>query len=366
MKIRNLFLLICAALVFSACGQKESNALQLNNYELWKDSEGNGIQAHDNIIKVGSKYYWYGMDYSHNRYIGDEKGFRAVKCYESEDLINWSLKNNVLTTVSNNLFYYCDLNSPSVVYNEKTGKYVMWLGYNAGNVLVATSDTPYDNFQVVKAPFSVNGGIRYHSIFKDEDNKAYLITYCYDDGDDVPKFFLYALTDDYLEIDDVNYSWGIVSMGYANAATGFGGIVKHNGWYYLFLGDFGDKDTNDDGWLDYSPYYHTFITRDNVYRGVSYAASKTLADLGKGGLNRFGPKTYNDQEFSSILTVRGEKNTEHILMFNKWNKTDLSKSQYVWQKLEWEKFSPTFDIPTFEDNNSLLIDAKTGTVEGLN
>ena len=100
-------LLVCSAclsslLGLSSCSQPQtvqpgtisadgSSSVGQVNGSVWTDTQGNAIQAHDNIIKYGDTYYWYGMDYSKNLLNGGTGGFKAIKCYASKDLVNWEL-----------------------------------------------------------------------------------------------------------------------------------------------------------------------------------------------------------------------------------------------------------------------------------
>ncbi len=363
MKIVKLLPVICTALMFAGCSFSDGvDSATVTNGEVWTDSDGNAIETHDNIIKYGSKYYWYGLDYSHNLRSGDGEGFRAVKCYESEDLVNWTFKNNVLTATSSDLLYYADVNTPNVVYNSNTGKFVMWMGYSQPSYtnqnLVATCSSPYGDFEVINGRFAVNDGAVITSLFKDSDNTCYLLTYATDSDDDVEKLFIYSLSDDYLT---VNAS--ITSL-YPTRQIGRANIIKYNGYYYMFMDDYGLTDSGNDGTADYSCAYFGFWTSGYAsYTGVRYAYATSLSGTWSGEIE-FGPDDYTDQEFSSIITVSGESHTSYLLAFNKWNSDDLAQSGYVWQPLSFEKSAETFYEPTFSEYAAVTIDASAGTVHG--
>ena len=73
------------------------------------------------VLKVGSYYYWFGE----NR--NADNTFRAVSVYRSTDLKNWEFRNNVLTQSSAAELNVANIERPKVIYNARTGRYVMWM-----------------------------------------------------------------------------------------------------------------------------------------------------------------------------------------------------------------------------------------------
>jgi hypothetical protein len=372
MKIIKLFPVIFIIAVLLGCSTGiDSSAATITNGTVWTDTSGNSIQTHDNVIKYGSKYYWYGMDYSKNLITGDNTGFKAVKCYESTDLVNWTFKNNVLTATSSDLLYYCDINAPSVVYDSNTGKFVMWMGYNTqyqlNYTLAATCDTPYGNFEVENSTFKINDGAIVTTLFKDADNTGYALSYCIDSDDDIYKLHIYQLADDYLSIDDTTND-GIIAQLFPTIETGRTSIIKRGDYYYLFTASFyGSLDSASDGSYDYSFVYYNFYNTNTSltlkpYTGVRYAYAKSLSGPWSG-LEEIGPDSYTSQEFGSVITVQGTSETSYLLSFNKWKSSDLSTSGYVWQPLTFDdtKSVPT---PSFTAYSTVSIDAAAGTVTG--
>ena len=63
----------------------------MKNGTLWKDVNGNPIQAHGGcIIQHGGTYYWYGEHKGvENRPGAYEVDVVGVSCYSSRDLVNW-------------------------------------------------------------------------------------------------------------------------------------------------------------------------------------------------------------------------------------------------------------------------------------
>ncbi len=207
----------------------------LKNGEVWKDVEGNEIHAHGGfILKHQGYYYWYGEDRRENFY---------VNCYRSRDLINWKFRNHILTTDSEMEGYRVrtklmlknedgkkvNLERPKVLYNQKTGKFVLWVHFENGKdytdaaVGIATCDTPDGDF-VYHGHFNPYGYMsRDCTLFQDDDGIAYFISAARDNVD----LHVYRLTDDYMNVDClVHRLW---QGEYREAPA----VIKSGGKYYM-------------------------------------------------------------------------------------------------------------------------------------
>ena len=421
-KLLNVTFALALTLTFFSCkndaetinggissGGAIASAQKLNvNGEVWTDTKGEAIQAHDSVVYYQGKYYWYGLDYENNLINSgcNGNGFRAVKCYESEDLVNWTLKNNVLTCNTSSVLANCDLNNIQVVYNEKTNMFVMWAGYNTSNVgttglnfgairtvhnrlylmatIVATSPTPYGNFEVANSFFYVHGGTSQLSLFVDDDGTAYSMGWA--NYDNSWRFFIDRLTEDYLGTSET------VAWLYPETEMGRASIIKYNGYYYLFMGAFiGELDSDtynsigsasrtdswmtnkngsttnqsNDGFLNFHFTYFDFyrdtsISKAMPYTGVRVAFAQSI-DGTWSDYGAFGPD-YSSYEFSHAFKIKGTEKTNYMLMFNRWDSSDLSESGYVWQPVFFEDVSEEFSYPVFKDYDSIVINAGKGTV----
>lgn len=100
----------------------------------WYDTDGKLIQAHGgSIIEAEGKYWWYGEN--KEGITGDALGepcpywHHGVKLYSSTDLYNWTDEGFCVAESDDkeNPFHPENLmDRPHVLYNEKTGKYVLW------------------------------------------------------------------------------------------------------------------------------------------------------------------------------------------------------------------------------------------------
>src|SRR3989304_1846842 len=96
---------------------------------IWLDNNGNHINAHGGgILYENGIYYWFGE----HKIAGSEgnKAQVGVHCYSSKDLYNWNDEGIALSVdtldESSEITKGCVLERPKVVFNKKTGKYIMW------------------------------------------------------------------------------------------------------------------------------------------------------------------------------------------------------------------------------------------------
>lgn len=128
----------------------------LRNGDRWLDTKGEPIHCHGgHIQRFDNSYYWYGED---------RRGGAYVSCYTSKDLLNWEFCRHILTVHSktdDQFGHNCHLlmdgekvniERPKVVYNKKTGKYVMWAHFENGRdyrdaaIALASCDRPDGEF----------------------------------------------------------------------------------------------------------------------------------------------------------------------------------------------------------------------------
>lgn len=158
--------------------------------EVWKDTDGNPINAHGGgLLYHEGTYYWYG-EYKKGGTILPEwatwecyrTDVTGVSCYSSKDLLNWKFEGIVLPAVKDDekhdLHPSKVLERPKVIYNEKTKKFVMWAhvesaDYSKACAGVAVSDSPTGTFTYVGS-FRPNGAMsRDQTVFVDDNGKAY-------------------------------------------------------------------------------------------------------------------------------------------------------------------------------------------------
>ena len=106
----------------------------------------------------------------------------GVGCYSSKDLLNWKFEGIVLSAVkddpNHDLHPSKVLERPKVIFNKKTGKFVMWAhvesaDYSKACAGVAVADSPVGPF-VYQGSFRPNNAMsRDQTVFVDDDGRAY-------------------------------------------------------------------------------------------------------------------------------------------------------------------------------------------------
>ena len=153
---------------------------QTNSYiipgEVWKDTDGNPINAHGGgLLYHDGTYYWYG-EYKKGKTILPDwatwecyrTDVTGVGCYSSKDLLNWKFEGIVLPAVkedpNHDLHPSKVLERPKVIYNKKNDQSVMWChleprgaGYSGALSGVAVSKNVAGPYSFVNA-FRPNAG----------------------------------------------------------------------------------------------------------------------------------------------------------------------------------------------------------------
>ena len=133
--------------------------------EWWKDVNNEYINAHGGgVLFYNGLYYWFGEHRPENGFTTEV----GVNCYASSDLQNWTHKGVALAVSEepgSDIERGCIMERPKVIYNKKTGKFVMWFhlelkgqGYGPARAAVAVSDKPEGPYRFVRSG-RVNPGI---------------------------------------------------------------------------------------------------------------------------------------------------------------------------------------------------------------
>jgi hypothetical protein len=128
--------------------------------ELWPDTAGVPINAHGGgILFHEGLYYWFG-----EHKIAGEEGNRAhvgVHVYSSADLHEWQ-DAGIALAVSDDpkseIAKGCILERPKVIFNRRTGKFVMWFhlepagaGYTGARSGIAVADAPAGPYRFIES-----------------------------------------------------------------------------------------------------------------------------------------------------------------------------------------------------------------------
>jgi acetyl esterase/lipase len=319
------FLFISILLVVSF--KNESDTRKIFPGEIWKDTNGNPINAHGGgILFHDGKYYWFGEIKKGNtwrvEYITTWECYRCnaggISCYSSENLSDWKFEGIALAPntddAKNDLHISKVLERPKVIYNEKTKKFVMWFhvdseDYSYARSGVAVSDKP-------AGPYTYLGSLRPNdqmsrdmTLFKDTNGKAYHIF----SSENNAVMHISLLTDDYLKPSGVEKRIFIDKSREAPA------MFKYNHKYYLIT-------SACTGWL---PNAAMIASSDSVMGDW-----KEMYNPCKG---QDSDNTFLSQS-TYVLPVEGNPNN-FIFMADRWNKTNLEDSRYIWLPLYFQNDS---------------------------
>jgi hypothetical protein len=334
--------------------------------EIWPDAEGKHINAHGGgILKFDGLYYWFGE--SRLPRAEKDRTFYGVGCYSSQDLIHWKnegLALRVIEDTSSLLQPGCVIERPKVIYNKKTGRFVMWFhhelkgqGYRAALTGVAVSDNVTGPYKYLKS-LRPNAGVwpqnmpeefrtsglkeadlkrgsdewkravreglflrrdfeggqmaRDMTLFVDRDGKAYHIH----SSEENMTLHFSELTDDYL---DFSGRYFRVLPGGSNEAPA---LFFAKGKYFMFT-------SGTTGW------------KPNPAR-LSVADKITGEWITIGNPCR-GSGDENSTTFSSqstfVLKPDASKN-RFIYMGDRWTPENLADSRHIWLPVKWEKGNP--------------------------
>jgi len=331
----------------------------------WPDNNGKHINAHGGgILFYQGTYYWFG-EYKIAGRLGNSAQV-GVSCYSSRDLLNWKdegivLKVNDKDTASE-IVKGCIIERPKVVFNKKTGKFVMWFhlelkgkGYSAARAAVAVSNSvtgPYQflksyrpnadqwpiNFKdewkqklngedtlkwwtnpwreavnkglFVRRAFHVGQMFRDMTIFQDDNGKAYLICA----SEENLTIHISELTDDYLSFTG---KWSRIFPGGHNEAPT---MCKVNGKYYLITS----------GCTGWDPNAARSAVADSIWG--------TWTSLGNPCVGREAETTFQSQG-THILPVQGKKGA-FIFLADRWTPRNPIDGGYIWLPLSFENGKP--------------------------
>lgn len=313
----NLLTLLVCCMGFFAFSTLHAQQQSFRPGQVWTDTDGNPINAHGGgIMYHDGTYYWYG-EYKTGETILPEwatwdcyrTDVTGVSCYSSKDLLNWKFEGIVLPAVkddaSHDLHTSKVLERPKVVYNAKTRKFVMWMhvdspDYTKACAGVAVSDSPTGLFEYIHS-FRPNDSMsRDQTVFVDDDGRAYHLY----SSEDNATLHISLLTDDYLAPS------GRFTRNFIQKSREAPAVFKHGGKYYILSS----------GCTGWDPNQAELAVADSLMGEWKV--------LGNPCTGPDADKTFYAQS-TYVVPVAGRTNA-FIAMFDRWNKTDLEDSRYVW------------------------------------
>ena len=274
---------------------------------IWKDTDGNPINAHGGgLLYHNGTYYWYG-EYKKGKTILPDwatwecyrTDVTGVGCYSSKDLLNWKFEGIVLPAVKNDpdhdLHPSKVLERPKVVYNKKTGKFVMWAhvesaDYSKACAGVAVSDSPVGPF-IYQGSFRPNNAMsRDQTVFVDDDGRAYQFY----SSENNATMYISLLTDDYLKPS------GRFTRNFVKESREAPAVFKYDGKYYMLSS----------GCTGWDPNVAEIAVADSIMG--------TWKTIGNPCTGPDADKTFYAQS-TYVQPVIGKKDA-YIAMFDRWKR----------------------------------------------
>jgi beta-galactosidase len=288
----------------------------------WMDTDGHFINAHGaGVLLHDGVYYLFGeIKRGPTRLVPGQnwEDYRVeaggVSCYSSRDMIHWKNEGVALAAESqdtaSDLYTGRVIERPKVVYNQRTGKYVLWMhidreDYGYARAGVAVADRPEGPYRYAGS-YQPNGQMsRDMTVFKDpDDGRAYLV-YASEDNNTMQ---LCQLSEDYLRPTAV---FRRILIGQRREAPA---VFKSGGRYYLITSLCSGWDPN----------------------AARYAvADSMLGEWTQRGNPCVGPdsaSTFHSQ--STYVMPVDPAGGRFLFMADRWNKTNLEESGYLWLPLQ--------------------------------
>lgn len=314
----------------------------------WPDSRGVHINAHGFcVLDFEGRHYWYGAHKIEGR-TEDEKNEAGVRCYVSDDLMNWRDQGLVLSVFDRgahpDLADAFILDRPKVVYKEATKTFILYFklyppklkGGKSGKdyawVGVATSAKPTGPFEY-KGYFLGNHskfGTGDFAIFQDLDGAIYHIAVRKPD-----KALVYGrMSDDGLKpVGEYKVLEGVTIGTEAPA------FFRRDGKVYLLGSATSGWKPNPARMFVADQFTGTYKELPNPCRGIN-------------PINNLGPdKTFGGQS-TFVYPVSGRRDA-WIAMFDINKPEDPISAGYIWLPIEFEADQPvirwrdTWDLSVF-------------------
>lgn len=335
-------------------------ASRCRNGAIWYDTDGHVVNAHGGgVLAHGGKYYLYGEHKVYGKF--GNRAHVGVHMYSSADLATWKDEGVVLgveNDQASDIADGCVIERPKIVYNAKTGKFVMYFhlerrgrGYSDARVGIAVADGATGPYKFIrslnptpgtypvnareedktpealersKREFRVSLGSseegrkaliypahvergqdsRDMTLFVDDDGKAYLVH----SSESNSTLHIDELTDDYLDF--TGRWWRAAEKDWTEAPA----ICKKDGWYYLV----GSGCT---GWAPNKARYYRARAITGPWERLGNPCE------GVNPANGQGPdRTWGGQS-NYILKVSEDR---YVAMFDIWRPDNQVDSRLVW------------------------------------
>lgn len=339
----------------------------------WPDNNGVHLNAHGaGLLEHGGTYYLFGEHKVAGK-IGNSAQV-GVHVYRSADLYNWADAGIALAVVddeASDIVRGCVIERPKVIYNKRTGKFVMYFhlemkgrGYHAARTSIAIAEKPEGPYRFIRSlrpnaghwPLNFDASLREKqhlfeqhpsheqvvegvfcrrdmpggqmardmTLFVDDDDKAYLIC----SAEENYTLNIHELTDDYL---DFTGRYVRILPGGHNEAPA---IFKHDGTYHLLAS----------GCTGWAPNAARSATAPHIFGPWTPGPNPCVGINPHNGL---GPELTFGGQSTYIQPMPGAPG-RFIALFDLWTPENPIDGGYVWLPLDVDPVTRTTEIRWYD------------------
>ncbi|MFX3649953.1 MAG: discoidin domain-containing protein [Paenibacillus sp.] len=286
-----------------------------------------------NELKVGDTYYRF------NFVQKPSGGFGEMIQQTSTDDITYGNDKVVLSYTDHPDLANSKFEGINILYHIPTNKFVFWAHYeNSTDYTLArvsvASATPGEEFTFHKSFRPEGNESRDISIFKDDDDSAYLISTANNNSDTI----LYKLTADWLDVDHQ------VSVIYQNQHRELPKMIKKDGIYYLFSSQAA-------GWYPSIPLYSSATSIDGDWSELRTIGNTSTFSAQSGSVMRVKPETGNNVVMVAYRWMFGWAGTQ--------NGTTEERLLPIWFSGGYA-FYDYFDQVLYNTNDDILVPVQNG------
>ncbi|MDR6717050.1 discoidin domain-containing protein [Paenibacillus sp. 2003] len=298
-----------------------------------------------NELKVGDTYYRF------NFVQKPTGGFGEMIQQTSTDDITYGDDKVVLSYTDHPDLANSKFEGINILYHAPTNKFVFWAHYeNSTDYTLArvsvASATPGEDFTFHKSFRPEGNQSRDISIFKDDDDSAYLISTANNNSDTI----LYKLTFDWLDVDHQ------VSVIYQNQHRELPKMIKKDGIYYLFSSQAA-------GWYPSIPLYSSATSIDGDWSELRTIGNTSTFSAQSGSVMRVKPDTGNNVVMVAYRWMFGWAGTQNGTTEERLLPVWFSDGYAFYDYFDQVLYNTRDDVVVPVQNGKLLSQGKPATAQ---
>lgn len=312
--------------------KSKSQWTTIKNGQVWLTAEGDTVQAHaPGFVLIDGVWYMCGEDRG-NSWRPD------VNLYSSRDLVNWKFEKKIIENgvTTKELGRSRMIERPKLLYNKKTGKYVVWChyesrNYGASEAACFESDSVNGTYRYIWSGRPLGVKSRDCNVFQDADGTAYFIS----TTEENQHLGLFRLSDDYHEA--VEHT-ELFSRQQREAPA----IVRLGDRYFMFS-------SACSGW---APNQCKLSYSNNLKEGWT-------------PLENIGNNIAFDTQAAAILEIKGTKDTTYLYVGDRWQDPTLPETKTIIFPVEFDGEKCKFEYHERFDINFTTGEWRETPVDGV-